>query len=202
MYCPVILLRRVRWPIAGWPHGVLGGMPVGDLPSPPPCGWSRGVIATPRVCGRRPMWRAAAGLADALVLVIEVADLADRRHAAHVDPSNLADGMRTWASLPSLASSCAAVPALNGRSGRRGRGRARCCGWWCRAGCSCSGSALPTRASRPVAGDDDVADAEPVGHEHVALLAVAVVEQADARRAVRVVLDSSRGAPARPACRA
>src|SRR5665647_3289334 len=33
----------VRYPIAGLPHGVLGGMPVGDLPSPPPCGWSRGL---------------------------------------------------------------------------------------------------------------------------------------------------------------
>ena len=90
MYCPVILLRRVRWPIAGWPHGVLGGMPVGDLPSPPPCGWSRGVMTTPRTSGRRPMWRAATGLADALVLVIEVADLADGGHAAHVDPADLA----------------------------------------------------------------------------------------------------------------
>src|SRR5664280_948846 len=31
-------LRLVRYPIAGLPHGFLGGMPVGDLPSPPPCG--------------------------------------------------------------------------------------------------------------------------------------------------------------------
>ena len=38
-------------------------------------------------------------------------------------------------------------------------------------------------------GDDDVADLEAVGQEHVALLAVAVVEQADAGRPVRVVLD-------------
>src|ERR671910_1000755 len=50
--------RRVRYPIAGLPHGVLGGMPVGDLPSPPPCGWSRGFMTTPRTDGRRPMWRA------------------------------------------------------------------------------------------------------------------------------------------------
>ena len=52
MFCPLVLLRRVRWPIAGWPHGLLGGMPVGDLPSPPPCGWSRGFMATPRTSGR------------------------------------------------------------------------------------------------------------------------------------------------------
>ena len=38
-------------------------------------------------------------------------------------------------------------------------------------------------------GDDSVTDVQAVGHEHVALLAVGVVQQADARRAVRVVLD-------------
>ena len=38
-------------------------------------------------------------------------------------------------------------------------------------------------------GDDDVTDLQAVGQEHVALLAVAVVEQADPRGAVRVVLD-------------
>ena len=41
----------------------------------------------------------------------------------------------------------------------------------------------------PLAGDDGVTDAEALGHEDVALLAVGVVEQADARRAVGVVLD-------------
>ena len=55
------------------------------------------------------------------------------------------------------------------------------------------GRALPTRASASGPESDDVADLEPVGHEHVALLAVAVVEEADPRRAVRVVLD--RGDP-------
>ena len=38
-------------------------------------------------------------------------------------------------------------------------------------------------------GDDDVADPQAVGQEHVALLAVAVVEQADPGGAVGVVLD-------------
>ena len=52
------------------------------------------------------------------------------------------------------------------------------------------------------AGDDDVADLEAVGQEHVALLAVAVVEQADARRAVRVVLDGREPGRARRTCRA
>ena len=39
------------------------------------------------------------------------------------------------------------------------------------------------------AGDDDVADLQAVGQEHVALLAVTVVKEADPGRAVRVVLD-------------
>src|SRR4030095_1112927 len=95
--------------MAGLPHGVLGGIPVGDLPSPPPCGWSRGFMTTPRTSGRRPMWRDPAGLprvwvfwsggrglrgrgglAEVLVLVIEVADLADRGHALDAHPADLA----------------------------------------------------------------------------------------------------------------
>ena len=52
-----------------------------------------------------------------------------------------------------------------------------------------SGRALPTRASAVRPRHDRVAHLEPVREEHVALLAVAVVEQADPRRAVRVVLD-------------
>src|SRR5579859_5552917 len=52
-----LALVRVRRPMAGLPQGVLGGIPVGDLPSPPPCGWSRGFIAEPRTSGRRPRWR-------------------------------------------------------------------------------------------------------------------------------------------------
>src|ERR1700722_16935607 len=38
---------RVLYPLAGWPHGDWGWFPF-DLPSPPPCGWSTGFIATPR----------------------------------------------------------------------------------------------------------------------------------------------------------
>src|SRR3712207_9035544 len=52
----VRLLLRVRaW--AGLPQGVLGWPPIGALPSPPPCGWSRGFITEPRTVGRRPLWR-------------------------------------------------------------------------------------------------------------------------------------------------
>src|ERR1700751_163037 len=48
---------RVRCPSVGPPHGVPGWRPGVVEPSPPPCGWSTGFIAVPRVCGRTPMWR-------------------------------------------------------------------------------------------------------------------------------------------------
>ena len=49
---------RVLRPRAGLPQGVLGpGRPIGDLPSPPPCGWSLGFITEPRTVGLIPIWR-------------------------------------------------------------------------------------------------------------------------------------------------
>src|SRR5439155_25097840 len=50
-------LLRVLRPMAGLPQGVCAWPPTGDLASPPPCGWSRGDITTPRTAGRQPMWR-------------------------------------------------------------------------------------------------------------------------------------------------
>ena len=55
----------------------------------------------------------AAGLAEALVLVVEVADLADRGHAAHVDAADLAGGQADLG-----------VVALLGQELGRGAGRA------------------------------------------------------------------------------
>ena len=99
------------------------------------------------------------------------------------------DGRRTWAYSPSLASSWAAVPAertiwppLPGMSSMlwivvpSGMLRDR------------QGVADPRlRADGPATTTSPTLQA--VRQEHVALLAVAVVEQADPRRAVRVVLD-------------
>src|SRR4026207_762012 len=51
------LLLRVLYPRVGWPHGVTGLRPPEVLPSPPPCGWSTGFIATPRTFGRSPFQR-------------------------------------------------------------------------------------------------------------------------------------------------
>src|ERR671929_182982 len=43
--------------MVGTPQGVCGWLPSGVAPSPPPCGWSTGFMAVPRVCGRTPMCR-------------------------------------------------------------------------------------------------------------------------------------------------
>src|SRR5689334_15288342 len=48
--------ERVFLPLVGLPHGVTGWRPFA-FPSPPPCGWSIGFIAVPRVVGRMPSQR-------------------------------------------------------------------------------------------------------------------------------------------------
>src|SRR5512141_566409 len=128
------------------------------------------------------------GLAEALVLVIDVRDLPDRRHALDRYPAHLARGhphLRQVALLGQELGRRAGGPddlaALAGdqldvvdRGAERDvRDRQR----------------VPQPGLGLGAGDDDVADLEPVGEEHVALLTVPVVEQADPGRPVGVVLD-------------
>src|SRR5690348_10808810 len=55
MNLSVALRWRVLLPMATLPHFVCGCPPIGALPSPPPCGWSRGFMAEPRTVGRKPM---------------------------------------------------------------------------------------------------------------------------------------------------
>src|SRR3990172_8993334 len=43
----VALFLRVLYPLVGFPQGETGCLPPDVLPSPPPCGWSTGFIATP-----------------------------------------------------------------------------------------------------------------------------------------------------------
>src|SRR5664279_5966317 len=129
-----------------------------------------------------------AGLAQVLVLVVKVADLADRGHASNADPADLA----RW--QPDLGVVALLGQQLGGNARRADdlaalarheldvvdRGAQRDVGD--RQGVADPGLGFGTR-------DDHVADLQPVGQEHVALLAIAVVEQTDPGRPVRVVLD-------------
>lgn len=53
-----LVFLRLLVPSATQPQGVDGFfLPIGVLPSPPPCGWSTGFIATPLTLGRLPNHR-------------------------------------------------------------------------------------------------------------------------------------------------
>src|SRR5271163_4465046 len=54
MFLSVRLLCRVFLPSVGKAQGVCGWLPF-TLPSPPPCGWSTGFMATPRTVGLIPL---------------------------------------------------------------------------------------------------------------------------------------------------
>ena len=142
--------------------------------------------------GPLPKVSGAAGLAEVLVLVIEVADLADRGHAADRDAAHLARRESHRGEL-----------AFLGQQLRRDTGRPDDLA-------TLAGDQLDVvdrGAERDVGerqrvadpglglgtGDDDVADPQAVRQQHVALLAVAVMEEPDPGRAVGVVLD--RGEP-------
>src|SRR5829696_3124011 len=130
----------------------------------------------------------AAGLAEVLVLVIEIADLSDRGHAADADPAHLTRGQAHLGVLALLGQQLRGRPGgahdlaalarneldvVDRRAERDVRDRQRI--------------ADARLGGRP--GNDHVADSQPVRQEHVPLLAVAVVQQPDPRRAVRVVFD-------------
>src|SRR6201991_3808389 len=53
----VDLFDRVFLPLVGLPQGVTGWRPPEVRPSPPPCGWSIGFMATPRTDGLTPSQR-------------------------------------------------------------------------------------------------------------------------------------------------
>src|SRR5436190_2839164 len=130
----------------------------------------------------------AAGLAEVLVLVLEVADLADRGHAARTPAAHLAgrEADRRLVALLGEELRCGAgraddLAALAGDELDVVDGRAE--------GDVGERQGVAHARLRLRPRQDDVADLEAVRQEHVALLAVAVEEQADPRRAVRVVLD-------------
>src|SRR6187551_811866 len=57
MYLSLDRLWRVFLPLVDLPPGVTGWRPPEGRPSPPPCGWSIGFMATPRTTGLRPFHR-------------------------------------------------------------------------------------------------------------------------------------------------
>ena len=130
----------------------------------------------------------APGLAEALVLVLDVRHLPDCRHAPHRHPAHLARGEADLGQVALLREQLGGraggpddlatlardeLDVVDGRAERDVRDR----------------QGVPQPGVDIGPGDDDVTDLEAVRQEHVALLAVPVVEQADPGRAVRVVLD-------------
>src|SRR5215218_932790 len=97
--------------MVGTPQGVIGWLPSGEAPSPPPCGWSTGFMAVPRVCGRTPMWRLRPALPtvtfwwSALPTTPTVARQSAR--TMRISP----EGRRSVAMSPSLAISWMLEPA-------------------------------------------------------------------------------------------
>ena len=163
-------------------------MPVGLLPSPPPCGWSRGRHRDAADLRTLAHVTGAPGLAEVLVLVVDVRDLPDRRHALHAHAAHLARGQAHLG-----------VVALLGEQLGRHAGGPDDLATLARDELDVvdRGAERDVRDRQRVAhaglrlgpGDDDVTDLEAVRQQHVALGAVPVVQQADAGRPVGVVLD-------------
>src|SRR5256714_4848167 len=128
------------------------------------------------------------GAADLLVLMLDVADLADRRAAANVDDANATGGQADLGVFAFLRDEL-----------RRATGRAHHLG----AAARLKLDAVDLRACRDVlerqavpdtrlrirSGHDRVADPKVDWRDDVALLAVLIEEEREARRTVRVVLD-------------
>src|SRR5687767_1691094 len=127
-------------------------------------------------------------LADLLVLVVQVAHLADGRHALDAHAAHLVGrqpdrgvvaflceqlGAAAGAAHDLAATTGHELDVVDLGAERDARHRQRVAGAGLDVG----------------AGGHRVADSQAMRQEHVALLAVGVVEQADARRSVRVVLD-------------
>src|SRR3954469_6761482 len=103
------LRRRVR--PSGLPHGLTGWRPPEVLPSPPPCGWSIGFMATPRTVGRLPFHRMRPALPQLMLLcsALPTSPTVARHRTSTLRISP--DGMRSCAYGPSLATSCTPAPA-------------------------------------------------------------------------------------------
>ena len=157
-------------------------------PSPPPCGWSIGFMATPRTCGRHAEPAVAAGLADDDVLLVRVRDRADRRQAFEPHHAHLARGQAqqrialsrptSWTIGAGGAGDLAALARLHldivdDRADRNVLQRHRV-------------ARLDVDA---LAGDDRVAGLQALRRQDVGLLAVLVADERDEGGAVRIVFE-------------
>ena len=139
--------------------------------------------------GGGPCQRVRPALPSLISGVLDVADLANGRHAVRGHAPHLTGGQaqQAVARLPSPS----AGPKCRrcGRSVRPAGDAARCCDDRYRVGMLRSGSALPTRISAVGPACDHRRRPPGRRRQDVALFAVRVVDQRDARRAVRVVLN-------------
>src|SRR3712207_4094876 len=105
------LALRLRVRPSGLPFGFTGWRPPEVLPSPPPCGWSTGFMATPRTVGRLPFHRMRPALPqlmfDCSALPTSPMEARHRTSTNRISP----EGMRSVARLPSRATSWAELPA-------------------------------------------------------------------------------------------
>src|SRR4051812_7820206 len=111
--------RTISWSLALWcrvrpsglPFGFTGWRPPDVLPSPPPCGWSTGFMATPRTVGRLPFHRMRPALPQLMLLcsALPTSPTVARQRTSTLRISP--EGMRSCANAPSLATSCTLAPA-------------------------------------------------------------------------------------------
>ena len=170
------------------PTGETGWRPPEVLPSPPPCGWSTGFIATPRTVGRTPFQRIRPALPqlmfDCSALPTSPMVARQRTSTRRISP----DGIRRWAMVPSFASSCTEAPAERANFAPP-PGRSSMAWIVVPTGMLRSGRLLPGLMSAPGPFSIRSPCDRPRRGDDVALLAVRVVQQRDARGAVGVVLD-------------
>src|SRR5712664_4105572 len=101
----VRLLLRVLAPLVGLPQGVTGCRPPEVFPSPPPCGWSTGFMATPRLWGRLPSQRVRPALPMETFLWSRFPTWPTVATHSRWTLRTSPEGSLTWAYSPSLATS-------------------------------------------------------------------------------------------------
>ena len=117
-------------------------------PSPPPCGWSTGFMAVPRVCGRTPMWRLRPALPILTFWWSALPIVPIGRAALRADHAHLAGGQAQRRHVALLRHELDRRRRPSGRAGRRGRAAARRCGPRCRSACAPAAGSCRPRSPR------------------------------------------------------